>query len=100
MIRNRFNQRVVLNKGYNHLRRKVVKIFGQLYWGRPINLDIKEHMLVVRDYFPDQNAVLKFIEKKGQEGFDPTKPLWSFYILMNVGEDSSVVISKMHHALG
>jgi diacylglycerol O-acyltransferase / wax synthase len=103
-FRDTFQSRVIDAGGgeqYARFRDRVVRILGVPYWERDTAFDITRHVLPARENdLSTKDELQRYLGEEASKPLPADRPPWQFQVIERFGEDSSVVLARVHHSIG
>ncbi|HKB93190.1 MAG TPA: wax ester/triacylglycerol synthase domain-containing protein, partial [Gaiellaceae bacterium] len=82
-------------------RQRIAEDWGRYLWVDEADFDIGRHVFEQHLHAPGSDRILATaIERHLHDGFDRAHALWSFHALRGYQGDKTVVLARIHHAIG
>jgi len=82
-------------------QQRVAEDWGRSVWTDDAEFDIRRHVVEQQLHAPGSDRILATaIERHLHEGFDRAHPLWAFHVLRGYQGSKTVVLARIHHAIG
>lgn len=99
-IMSQIKSQIFIHKYYTKLKKVFMSFFGIHYWKKTKNFDLREHVIVLKREFTNDDQIFEFMnEEVGHKRFDDEKPQWKLFIIPNLPNNKSGVIMKIHHGI-
>jgi len=80
---------------------RIADHWGNMEWVDDADFDVSRHVFEQHLHAPGSDRVLTTaIERHLHEGLDRAHPLWAFHVLRGYQHDETVVLARIHHAIG
>lgn len=103
-FRETFQRRVIDAAGgtrYSRFRDRVVYARGVPYWERDPAFDITRHVVAARENtLHSMDALRRYLGEEASAPLPADRPPWQFQVIGQFGDDSSVILARVHHSIG